>query len=142
MEIPECFYRVSVKALILDDTKTKFLIIKNSDELGGMWELPGGGLNFGVTPQEDLPREIKEEIGVETIWVSDSPSYFVTHKHPEKDFWMAIVMYEATVGSLDFSPSDECVDSRFVDATEADKLNAIENVLAFAKMFDSKNHLK
>jgi len=35
--IPNCFYRVSVKALVLDDTKNKFLLLKEDD---GMWDFP------------------------------------------------------------------------------------------------------
>ena len=51
-KIPECFYRVSVKALVLNETRDKFLIC---EEESGVWELPGGGLDWGATPQEDLP---------------------------------------------------------------------------------------
>jgi 8-oxo-dGTP diphosphatase len=43
LNIPECFYRVSVKALILDDKK-RFLLIREGN---GFWSLPGGGLDFG-----------------------------------------------------------------------------------------------
>ena len=40
--IPNCYYRVSVKALITDN-EGKFLLIR---ENVGKWELPGGGLDF------------------------------------------------------------------------------------------------
>lgn len=43
-EIPKCFYRVSIKALILDETKTRFLVTQKEN---GEWELPGGGLEWG-----------------------------------------------------------------------------------------------
>lgn len=37
-----------------------------SDEfLPGYWELPGGGMNYGETPQGALMREMKEECGLE-----------------------------------------------------------------------------
>jgi 8-oxo-dGTP diphosphatase len=41
--LPGCYYRISVKALILDETRTKFLVVQ---ELDGRWELPGGGLDW------------------------------------------------------------------------------------------------
>lgn len=42
LNIPNCFYRVSVKALITNN-EGKFLLIR---ENVGKWELPGGGLDF------------------------------------------------------------------------------------------------
>lgn len=56
--IPNCFYRISIKALILDKDG-KFLLCRESD---GRWELPGGGLDHGENPQDGLMREIKEEM--------------------------------------------------------------------------------
>ncbi len=44
--IPNNFYRTSVKALILDDKKRFLLLLEKK----GLWELPGGGLDFGENP--------------------------------------------------------------------------------------------
>jgi 8-oxo-dGTP diphosphatase len=60
MDVPQCFYRVSVKALILDDERQRFMVVQEHD---GMWELPGGGLEWGANPQEELIREISEVKG-------------------------------------------------------------------------------
>jgi ADP-ribose pyrophosphatase len=50
--------RLSVKSLIFYDDK--FLILrKNTVE--GLWDFPGGRLEFGEAPEETLKREIKEE---------------------------------------------------------------------------------
>jgi 8-oxo-dGTP pyrophosphatase MutT (NUDIX family) len=40
--IPNCFYRVSIKALVLDE-QGRFLLCREDN---GKWELPGGGLDF------------------------------------------------------------------------------------------------
>ena len=61
-QIPNTFYRVSIKGLILDETRTKFL---TTLEEGGWWELPGGGLDWGENPIDGLRREIKEEMGLD-----------------------------------------------------------------------------
>jgi len=73
--VPECFYRVSVKALVLNETRDKFLICQ---EENGMWDLPGGGLDWETKPQDDLAREIHEEMGLNIIKVAERPSYFTT----------------------------------------------------------------
>ena len=75
--IPDCFYRVSIKALILNETRDKFLIARESI---GFWGLPGGGLEWGASPQSDLAREIAEEMGLQVVTVATYPSYFVTER--------------------------------------------------------------
>ncbi len=139
--IPDCFYRVSVKALILNEARDKFLLCQ---EASGWWELPGGGLDWGATPQEDLPREIKEEMGLETTWVAEHPSYFLTGESSQLDpaIWIVNVIYEATVTHLDITPSDECVAVRFVDKHEVDGLQLFAGPQTLLTMFDPTRHSK
>jgi 8-oxo-dGTP diphosphatase len=137
MEIPECFYRVSVKALVLNETGDKFLIC---EEETGVWDLPGGGLDWGMTPQEDLPREINEEMGLKVTKMADLPSYFVTEKKVNKEEWKACVVYEAEFESLDFVPSDECVGIRFVDKDDLESMDVFICVKKLAEMFKPENH--
>ncbi len=133
--IPECFYRISIKALILDDEK-RFLLTK---EKNGKWELPGGGLDFGEKPQECLIREIKEEMGVDVTFVSDTPSYFLTSQK-ENAHWFSNIIYITKVKDLDFTPSDECIEIRFFTKEDALKENLFSNVLDFVALYDPRNH--
>jgi len=137
-EIPECYYRVSIKALVLNETRDKFLICK---EESGIWELPGGGLDHGMTPQEDLPREIKEEMGLEVTKVADNPSYFITDKTINRGEWFVNVLYETELVDLDFTPSDECIEIKFVDKEDIKELKVFPSVQKLAEMFDSQNHI-
>ncbi len=136
-EIPECFYRVSVKALILNKTRDKFLIC---EEETGVWELPGGGLDWGMTPQEDLPREISEEMGLKVTKVADNPCYFITDQTLRRQQWIVNVLYETEVEHLNFIPSDECVNIKFVDNSDIQDMNVFPTIKKLGEMFKPENH--
>lgn len=135
-DIPACFYRISAKALVLDETRTKFLVVQERD---GRWELPGGGIDHGEVPVETIRREIKEEMGLDVTEVRPHPSYLTTFLN-DAGYWYANAFYETTVSGLNFTPSDECIAIRFVAPDEAKELNAFPSVKKFAGMFDSKRH--
>lgn len=61
-KLPSPFYRVTIKAIILDDQK-RLLVGKGEEDSDG-WELPGGGLEHKESIEECLTREIEEELGV------------------------------------------------------------------------------
>lgn len=142
--VPECFYRVSAKALILNEERDKFLIMQESN---GQWDLPGGGLDWGTSPQEDVEREIVEELSLKVLSVSGKPSYFYTNPKPRKSdperfIWCAYVLYEVELENLDFTPSDECVAIRFVDKENLPQENVHLQVSNLADVFDPSNHAK
>jgi len=136
-EVPECYYRISIKALVLNETKDKFLICEEAD---GTWELPGGGLDWGATPQEDLPREIAEEMGITVTKVADNPAYFITDQTMNRKVWFANVLYETELENLNFTASDECVNIKFVDSTDIENMNVFPSVKRLAEMFRPDNH--
>ncbi len=127
--IPNCFYRVSVKALILDE-QWRFLLCR---EDVGKWELPGGGLDFGENAQEGISREIREEMNLEVTSVDENPCYFFTWL--EKERWKANVLYKTTVKNLNFTPSDECQEVRFFTVEEALQMDLFWNVIEFCKQY-------
>ena len=142
IDLPECFYRISIKALVLNETRDKFLIMQEDN---GWWDLPGGGLDWGTNPQDDVAREINEEMSLEILGVAEKPSYFYTNSkpskvNPERSIWYAYVVYEVSLKDLDFSPSDECVAIDFVDITSLPKENVHLQVINLAEVFESKNH--
>jgi 8-oxo-dGTP pyrophosphatase MutT (NUDIX family) len=130
-QIPDCFYRVSIKALILDENG-RFLL---SREDNGKWDFPGGGYEFDdKNPQEALAREIREEMGLEVTSVADIPSYFVT-VHKKERFYFANVFYKTTVKDLNITPSDECEEAQFFTVEEALQKELFNNVIAFCKQY-------
>lgn len=138
IEIPNCFYRVSIKALILNETKDKFLLCKEAD---GRWELPGGGLDWGMTPQEDLPRELMEEMGLKATYIADHPSYLLIGRSTKNpNIRIANVVYETQLEHFNFTPSDECVEIAFVSPEEVGAMNTFDGPVELAKQFSADNH--
>lgn len=131
-QIPDCFYRVSVKALVVDSSH-KFLLVR---EENGLWELPGGGLDFGENPHEGLRRELKEEMALEAKFISDHPYYFFTAINP-KGHYIVNAVYATELYHLDFNPSPECLEIRFFSIEEVfeNKERMYPNVLEFAKLY-------
>ncbi|MEN9920762.1 MAG: hypothetical protein RL538_655 [Candidatus Parcubacteria bacterium] len=141
-EIRNRFYRVSVKALILNETRDKFLLCKQENDV---WDLPGGGLDWGKKAHPELQREILEEMNIKTTNISNYPSYFLggCQMTDDPNFWVVNVVYEVELEHLNFTPSDECVEIRFVDKADIASLtNVPPTVLELVEQFDPKNHTK
>jgi 8-oxo-dGTP pyrophosphatase MutT (NUDIX family) len=133
--IPDCFYRISIKAFIRDESGKKLLLVQDNN---GIWEFPGGGIDFGETVEQCLRREIQEEMGLEVVSVSPVPSYFVTVKSDTKQVWVAGVFYETKLKSLDFIVSDECVALGFFNQDDLRTLKVYSGTLAAAEEFFKK----
>lgn len=131
-EIQNCFYRISAKALIWNEMRDKFLI---TEEDNGIWELPGGGIDWGESPQDSIIREIKEEMGLEVTSVKNIPAFFLTFKNLQ-GAWRSNIIYETEVSHLNFTPSSECVAIKFVSPVEVLQMKTFPNVQLLA------DHLK
>ena len=135
-EIPNCFYRVSAKALILDDTRQKFLVVR--EDKGG-WDLPGGGIDWGETTQDCLKREITEEMGLVMADINASPSYVLIGHHKNSTWIMGLVC-EVKVKDLNFIPTPECREIKFISPDEVGSIEALEPVKQLVELFDVKKH--
>lgn len=138
-EIRSKYYRLSAKALVLDDSRNKFLIIKEDN---GRWDIPGGGIEWGENAHIGLQREIEEEMGLKTTRIDEHPSYFLVSTNWNGEVHIANVVYETELESLDFTPTPECIEMKFVDTNEISDLNVCPNVKVFAEMFDPKRHVR
>lgn len=77
-------------AILIEDKKILIAKRRLVDNLGGLWELPGGKIENNETVQECLQREMLEEFQI-TVTIGD---YFTqsTYKYPHGEF--KILAYE------------------------------------------------
>ena len=136
MDIPDCYYRVSAKALILNDQK-QFMLFK---EQKGVWDLPGGGIEFGEDPIEALKREIKEESGLTVKKVNPSPSYFITFKGETPKAYFANIIYFVELRDFNIKNSKECVEIGFFNKKLIKDIRVYDRIRQFAKIYDKSRH--
>jgi 8-oxo-dGTP diphosphatase len=138
MDIPNCYYRISIKALILDEQK-RFLLAKEDN---GLWEFPWWWLDHGENPRDGLKREVYEEMWLEVTAIEEQPSYFITVLSPREgiDRRIANIFYTVKVKNLDFIASEECREIAFFTAKEAKELASFPNVQEFISFYNPDNH--
>jgi len=106
MNITNCRYRISIKAIIFNEDWDVLL----SKEKSGRRDLPGWWLERWESVFECLEREMQEEMWIKVLSVDDSPLFFLTANGFNKDRpHIANLCYKATIDSLDITASDECV---------------------------------
>ncbi len=92
-------------------------------------------MDFPETPEEGLRREIKEEMGLTVTDISKQPSYVLIGNNMKGVRSMNLV-YEVKLKDLNFTPSDECVELKFISPKEIDTINAFRNVKELAALMD------
>jgi len=112
-QLPNTFYRVSVKALIFDDQK-RLLVFQDKN---GFWEIPGGGWDREESLEDCIRREIKEEMQLEPVHIAGVKCvYRCIH---EKGYYKVCIAAPVTIQSADFLPSgDDLVAARYVGKEE------------------------
>lgn len=93
--------RVAAYALILQEGE--ILLCRLSKQVlpqwVGFWTLPGGGIEFGESPEDAVVREVKEETGLEIIPVSLAFIDSNLIKKEEADYHgIRIVFYARIIG--------------------------------------------
>jgi 8-oxo-dGTP pyrophosphatase MutT (NUDIX family) len=73
-EIDDSLYRVAVRAVIVSNNK--LLAVKETDG-DDWWAIPGGGVDYGESLKDCLLREIYEEIGIQSSFVTSN--FQITH---------------------------------------------------------------
>lgn len=76
---------VLVSAVALIDSDGRVLLAQRPEgkSLAGLWEFPGGKVEPGETPEAALIRELREEIGIDTVASCLAPLTFASHRYAD-----------------------------------------------------------
>lgn len=103
--------QISTKAIIRKEGK--ILLIKDPK---GLWEFPGGRINFGETPPQTLRREVKEELGLTISDISaiiDVQTFCTSKVDTEKQH--LLLFFECGVDNYEIVLDHESVAFEWVD---------------------------
>lgn len=120
-------------AIVRDDGRV-LMVKSNRGFTKGMWNIPGGFIEYGEHPEEAAVREIREEVGLD-VELGDLLGVWM--ERFESPYFMYGFMYDATAGSdeVRLEPS-EIADAQWMEPAAA--YDATRNPFAraaFAKRF-------
>ncbi len=99
------------------------------------WQLAGGGLEFGETPEQTLIREFQEELNLTPEIIYPHPIVKTTiRKYPNRHFHLILLSYIVSIGDQlpeIIDPDQETSDMGWFTYDQIEKLDNIENNLFF-----------
>ncbi|MFA6375921.1 MAG: NUDIX hydrolase [Candidatus Paceibacterota bacterium] len=128
---------VSQKAIIFN-REGKFLAIrrtKTAPSNPGMWDFPGGDLEFGEDAMDGIIREIREESGLEVK--ETKPFDIESHINKEGDFWVTIA-YSAQAVHGEVFLSNEHDEYKWLDSGEFLKLESAAKIKRFVNNLNTR----
>jgi ADP-ribose pyrophosphatase YjhB (NUDIX family) len=134
--------KIDVRAAIIRDDK--ILLVKENND--GLWTMPGGYADVGLSPSENIVKEVQEEAGID---VTASCLYCVHHKakheyDPDiRDFYKFYFLCEEN-GNLEPKPRSEVSDAAFFSQESLPPLSTgrviVKNIgMAFNALRQYKN---
>lgn len=111
--------QITTKALFYKNNKILFV-----KEHKGKWELPGGRILFGESPEDALRREIKEELGFSNIKINDI-IHIWTFLSNVKDinYQFVVLVYNCFTDEMNIIENKEYAEAKWIELGEVNNLN-------------------
>jgi 8-oxo-dGTP diphosphatase len=92
----------------------------------GLWQLPGGGIEFGEHPKDTALREVREEVGLIVELLTQHPFVF-SHINKEGDMHTIVLGYIAKhiSGEIDTSKDRNTGDARWFTYEEVTSVQCV-----------------
>ena len=119
---PTDFYAtplIDVRALLVRDGKV--CLVKGKNEK--TWALPGGFCEVGLSPKENIVKEVQEETGF-NVSVSRLLAIFDTNKFQFQSKQYAKLVFECQIEDGDFQPNTEIEELAFFDIQSLPELSS------------------
>lgn len=84
--------------------------------MAGLWEFPGGKIEYNETVQECIAREVKEELGIEIA--VETPLMVIEHRYPQ--YYITLYVYNCRYIKGKPQPI-ECEEIRWVKPHELEQ---------------------
>ena len=83
-----------VVACALVDRDGRILVTQRPEDkdYAGLWEFPGGKIEFGETPEQAIVRELYEELSIEPCERCVEPLTFTTHQQPHQSIVLLLYL--------------------------------------------------
>ncbi|MDE2312362.1 MAG: NUDIX hydrolase [Patescibacteria group bacterium] len=134
--------QITIVVAVIRDEQGRILLAKRHEphkpEIHGRWELVGGGIEFGETPEQALVREVKEETGADVEIIKLFPKVISdtqTFNHGGK-LHVLIIGYECRItgGQLAAQLDNEISELKFFAPQEIKNLDAFNNIKELAEI--------
>jgi len=114
-------YMVGTRGIAIHDDK--ILLLKWRKQTGELyWDLPGGRLDVGESPEEALRREISEELPGNTVASIDGLVDVALDHHLDGDSPIIMINYRITLSSPSITISPEHTEFAWLTASELETL--------------------